>query len=251
MGNTLDETKGPFNDEGREARVIDKQIPVKIGFLSILFEIFIWAIGFVVALLIILAGGDNINGIAVVVLLLCGFLPGIIYTIAKIHAKNYFMQLEQKIQTAASDLGNYQDKRYRILVDVVDLLKRSTGLDENVMKAVAAYRSGMVTGDGLSRNAEALSRGFSYLVPHVEAYPELKSQAVIAEAIRQDHSLQADVTAARGHYNDCVYQWNRDIFIWPVYQIVAARQGYTTRIPFIASAEVIEGSKKAFFKLDE
>ena len=251
MGNTLDETKGPFNDEGREVRVIDKQIPVEIGFLSVLFEIFIWAIGFVVALLIILAKGDDINGIAVVVLLLCGFLPGIIYTIAKIHAKNYFMQLEQKIQTAASDLGNYQDKRYRILIDVADLVKRSTGLDEDVMKAVAAYRSGTVTGDGLVRNAEALSRAFSYLVPHVEAYPELKSQAIIAEAIRQDHSLQADITAARAHYNDKVLQWNRDIFVWPVYQIVAARQGYTTRIPFIASAEVIEGSKKAFFKLDE
>ena len=98
MGNTLDETKGPFNDEGREARVIDKQIPVKIGFLSILFEIFIWAIGFVVALLIILAGGDNINGIAVVVLLLCGFLPGIIYTIAKIHAKNYLCSLSRRFK---------------------------------------------------------------------------------------------------------------------------------------------------------
>ena len=162
-----------------------------------------------------------------------------------------FMQLEPKIQTAASDLGNYQDKRYRILIVVADLVKRSTGLDEDVMKAVAAYRSGTVTGDGLVRNAEALSRAFSYLVPHVEAYPELKSQAIIAEAIRQDHSLQADITAARAHYNDKVLQWNRDIFVWPVYQIVAARQGYTTRIPFIASAEVIEGSKKAFFKLDE
>ncbi len=251
MGNTLDETKGPFNVEGREARVIDKQIPVEIGFSSILFEIFVWGIGFVIALLIIMAGGNSGNGVAVVVLLLLAFVPGIVYTVSKIHAKNYFMQLEQLIQVAASKIGNYQDQRYHILIDVADLVKRSTTLDENVMKAVAAYRSGAVTGEELNANQTALNTGFSYLVPHVEAYPDLKSQAVIMEAIRQDRSLQGDITSARDHYNDCVLQWNRDIFIWPVNQIVAARSHYTTRIPFIASAEVIEGSKKAFFKMDE
>ena len=32
MANLLDEVNGPYNDAGREARVIDKQLPVTIGF---------------------------------------------------------------------------------------------------------------------------------------------------------------------------------------------------------------------------
>ena len=97
MGNNLDETRGPFNNEGREARVIDKQLPVEIGLSSVLFEIFIWAIGFVVAFMIILSG-DDIKGMGVLALFLLAFVPGVLYTVAKINVKNYFMQLEQKIQ---------------------------------------------------------------------------------------------------------------------------------------------------------
>ena len=246
MGNNLDETRGPFNNEGREARVIDKQLPVEIGLSSVLFEIFIWAIGFVVAFMIILSG-DDIKGMGVLALFLLAFVPGVLYTVAKINVKNYFMQLEQKIQNCASEIGNYQEQRYRILTDVADLVKKSTTLDKDVMTEVAAYRSGSATGSDLNANQTVLNHGFAYMVPHVEAYPELKSQAVIAEAMRQDKSLQADITAARTLYNDYVLQWNRDIFSWPVKQIVAARQNYTTRIPFTVSSEVIEGSKKAFF----
>ena len=44
-------------------------------------------------------------------------------------------------------------------------------------------------------------------------------------------------TSARTVYNSRVTQWNTDIFAWPTKMIVAARQGYTTRIPFTASSE--------------
>jgi LemA protein len=44
-----------------------------------------------------------------------------------------------------------------------------------------------------------------------------------------------------------VNAWNRDVFAWPSKQIVAARQGYTTRIPFIASKEIKEKATGVFF----
>ena len=49
MANPLDEVTGPYNDEGREVRVIEKQLPVTIGAESVIFEIFIFLIGFVIA----------------------------------------------------------------------------------------------------------------------------------------------------------------------------------------------------------
>lgn len=40
--NELDELVGPTWDEGRDIRVIDRQLPVMIGFGSILFEVLLW-----------------------------------------------------------------------------------------------------------------------------------------------------------------------------------------------------------------
>ena len=39
MANLLDEVTGPVNDNGRDVHVIDRQLPVTVGFGSTLFEI--------------------------------------------------------------------------------------------------------------------------------------------------------------------------------------------------------------------
>ena len=81
----------------------------------------------------------------------------------------------------------------------------------------------------------------------MEAYPELKAHAAIADAMQQNSYLQKEITAARAVYNDTVRQWNQDIFSWPTKMIVAARAGYTTRIPFTASSETKERARGTFF----
>ena len=42
MANLLDEITGTVNEAGRDVNVIDRQLPVKIGLGSILFEIALW-----------------------------------------------------------------------------------------------------------------------------------------------------------------------------------------------------------------
>ena len=44
-----------------------------------------------------------------------------------------------------------------------------------------------------------------------------------------------------------INEWNKDIFAWPTKMIVAARQGYTTRIPFTASKATKEAARATFF----
>ena len=51
--------------------------------------------------------------------------------------------------------------------------------------------------------------------------------------MQQNNYLQREITAARTVYNSRVTQWNTDIFSWPTKMIVAAQQGYTTRIPLL------------------
>ena len=67
--------------------------------------------------------------------------------------------------------------------------------------------------------------------------------------MQQNSYLQKEITAARSLYNDTVNQWNADIFSWPTKMIVAARAGYTTRIPFTASAETKEKARSVFFSM--
>ncbi|MCF0164101.1 MAG: LemA family protein [Bacteroidales bacterium] len=220
MANTLDEMTGPVNGAGRDINVIEKQIPATTGAGSVIFEIALWVLG---------------------------ILPGLIFLFMKISARNYFQQLEQKIQADASEIDNYLEQRYQILQNVVGLVERSIELDKDVMKTVAAYRGG-VKGD-IDRNAMAseLNGAIGRLFPQVEAYPELKAHQAIADAMQQNSYLQREITAARTVYNDRVAQWNRDIFAWPTKNIVAAKEGYTTRIPFTASAEVKEKARQKFF----
>lgn len=65
--------------------------------------------------------------------------------------------------------------------------------------------------------------------------------------MQQNSYLQREITAARELYNDVVNRWNSDVYAWPTKMIVAAREGYTTRIPFSASAEIKAEARKTFF----
>ena len=42
MGNELNELKDYVNEEGRDINVIEKQLPVKVGTGSLIFEIILW-----------------------------------------------------------------------------------------------------------------------------------------------------------------------------------------------------------------
>ena len=47
MANELDELTGPVNKEGRDAAVIEKQLPIKVGVGSTIFEIILWVLGII------------------------------------------------------------------------------------------------------------------------------------------------------------------------------------------------------------
>lgn len=220
MANELDELTGPVNGMGRDVNVIEKQIPTRVGFGSTIFEILLWV---------------------------CGILPGVIFLFMKIGAKNYFQQLQQKIQADASTIDNYLEQRVQILQNLARLVQTAVDLDKDVMKAVAAFRGGVRPNMDRNEVQSQIDGAFGRLFPQVEAYPDLKAHAAIAEAMQQNSYLQKEITAARQLYNDSVMQWNADIFDWPTKQIVAARSGYTTRIPFSASAEIKQKARSTFF----
>ncbi len=247
MANLLDEVTGPVNEDGRDVRVIDCQIPVKVGFGSVVFEIALWVFLPIMVFLYVHFFGAMLPDPMLVLAVGCvaGMLPGLIFIFVKIAAKNYFQQLEQRIQAEASNIDNYLEQRVQVLQNVVGLLERAVELDKDVMKSVAALRSGQINEQNRSEVNAQVTSAFGRIA--FEKYPELKAHDAIADAMQQNNYLQREITAARTVYNSRVTQWNTDIFRWPAKMIVAARQGYTTRIPFSISSETREMARSKFF----
>ena len=221
MANQLDEMNGPIMEEGKDVNVIAKQIPVKVGVGSTIFQILLWVLG---------------------------IIPGLIFLFRKIKAKSYLRQLEQKIQSDASTVDNYLEQRVVILSNLAKLVNKAVELDKDTFTAIAAARSGARMSDEerneLGSTVENVDRKINIAL---ENYPELKAHQEIRDAIQQNSYLQKEITAARQLYNDSVTTWNKEIQKWPLPMIAAAEEGYTTRIPFIASKEIKEKARDVFF----
>ncbi len=222
MANQLDELNPEIMEEGLDTNVIAKKIPAKVGVGSTLFQIALW---------------------------LMGILPGLIFTLMKVNAQKHFDQLQQKIQRNASQIDNYLEQRVVVLQNCARLLDKAIDLDKSTFENIAKYRAGSAGDNDTARNEvesqiETISKGISVAV---ESYPDLEAHREISDAMQQNMYLQREITAARELYNDTINEWNRDIFAWPAKKIVAAKNGYTTRIPFIASKEIKEQAKGVFF----
>ena len=222
MANQLDELNPEIREEGVDTNVIVKKLPAQVGVGSKIFEILLWV---------------------------CGIFPGLIFLFMKIGAEKHFNQLQQKIQRNASQIDNYLEQRVVVLQNCARLLDKAIDLDKSTFENIAKYRSGNMSDSDTARNElggeiDTISRSINIAV---ESYPDLKAHREIADAMQQNMYLQREITAARELYNDTVNEWNRDIFAWPTKMIVAAKKGYTTRIPFAASREIKEKAKDVFF----
>lgn len=220
MANQLDELTGPVNEQGRDVNVISKQIKVEVGIGSTIFEIILWILG---------------------------IIPGLIFLFMKIKAAQYLRQLEQKIQHDASQIDNYLEQRVVILTNLAKLIEKAIDLDKTTFTQIALNRSGRLTDETrneLSGQVDTLNRNINLTF---ENYPDLKAHQEIADAIQQNAYLQKEITAAREVYNDSVVTWNKEIQVWPTKMIVAAKQGYTTRIPFSTTAEIKQKAREVLF----
>lgn len=247
MGNELDEMSGPVNEFGRDVNVIERQLVVHAGFGTQVFEVAIWIVGVLAAVGVGVVA--QVPPFGVVLIGLVGLVPGLIFQYMKVNAKSYLQKLQQKMQADASQIDNYLEQRVVILENLAGLLSKSIDLDKDVMKSVAAYRSGMAPSGDEGRNLRqsGVDEAFSKINVAFESYPELRAQSNIAEAMRQNSNLQREITAARTLYNDTVTTWNQVIFSWPTMQIVASKSGYSTRIPFSASQETKDRARSRFF----
>ena len=113
MANELDELNPEILKEGLETNVIAKRIPAEVGVGSKIFEILLWV---------------------------CGILPGLIFLLMKVNAKEHFDQLQQKIQRNASQIDNYLEQRVMVLQNCARLLDKAIDLDKSTFEKNCAVQ---------------------------------------------------------------------------------------------------------------
>lgn len=250
MANELDEMRDEVLEEGRDVNVINKQLTVTVGSESQLFELGVWVIPVVVGLIFGLVLKGQYGVAAIPVCMIIGLIPGIAVYVLKIKAANYLLQLQQKLQHDASQIDNYLEQRVVILKNAAKILEKGINLDKETFTKIAELRSGNIesTNDTerneLAADIDSISRNINVAF---ESYPELKAHHELEDAMQQNSYLQREITAAREVYNDAVLTWNREIFEWPIKKIVAAKKGYTTRIPFATTQETKKEAKEVLF----
>jgi len=220
MANELDEMTGPVNKEGRDINVIEKQLKVEMTTGLKVLNVMVWVPGFILL-----------------------FIPPLVWLFKKAKAKEHFQKLQQKIQHDASQIDNFLEQRVMILQNVARLLDKAIDLDKSTFTEIAKNRSA----GNLNGTAEGIESINKAINVSLEAYPDLRAHGEIADAMQQNSYLQREITAAREVYNDSVAQWNRDIQTWGAKKYIAARDGYTTRIPFTTSSEIKQAARGVFF----
>ena len=218
MANELDELNDPVS-EGQDVRVINKQLPVKVGAGSTVFQVALWVLG---------------------------IIPGLIFLGCKIRAERVLNQLQQKLQADASRIENYLEQRVVILENLAALINKEMDFERSTLETVIAYRGG-INPDQMNNAAQQIENVNTQIKAVFEQYPKLQSIAGVEKAMKDNDYLQREITAAREVYNDTVRQWNQIIFVWPSYKIVAAKKGYTTRIPFTTTSEIRKKSREVLF----
>lgn len=252
MPNELDERTPQLLNDGNNINVIAKQLPIKVGLGSKLFEIALWlfVIPGIVLTILTLINYVFIDIAIDLIIFVAGLLPGIIYTIKKIKAGNYLSQIQQKVQHNASQVDNYLEQRVQILKNTANLVEKAITLDKETLTSITSLRSNnktSFTDEERNQIASDINRASRNIKIAFENYPELRAHESIQKAMSENSYLQKEITAAREVYNDSVLRWNTAIYEWPCNMIVAAKRGYTTRIPFTLDMDTKNQARSIFF----
>ena len=173
-------------------------------------------------------------------------IPGMVLAAKKKKAESYLMALEQKIQHDASQIDNYLEQRVIILENLSALINKEMAFEKDALSTISGYKNG-INADDLSSACDNISDAEGKIKSVFQDHPELLSNSGIEKAMRDNDYLQREITAAREVYNDSVNEWNAAIFKWPCNAMVAAKKGYTTKIPFTTTREVRSKARSVMF----
>ncbi|MBO7614691.1 MAG: hypothetical protein J6T15_03225 [Bacilli bacterium] len=150
-------------------------------------------------------------------------IPGIIFMFMKKKAKKYLNELKTQIDDCYALLNNILNQRIDTLNEVDRFAKWPFS---EISKDLPINEKGSLI-EKASREAKKL----------IDKNLELKTQIEI------NNNLKRELVSVKSNYNNLVLRWNKELFLWPTKQIVAAKEGYTTEVTYTVLDELKVNAK--------
>lgn len=164
-------------------------------------------------------------------------------------AYNSIQSSDESVTAAWSEVVNQYQRRSDLIPNVVNTAKAAAQQEKDVFVGVAEARAKVssinVSADKLPDAAtlrkfqEAqgqLTQALSRLIAVQEAYPQLKSDAVFRDVMRQLEGTENRITTARNRYIGAVRDYNLVIRRFPS-NLVASQHGYAAKPNFAVENE--------------
>ena len=155
---------------------------------------------------------------------------------------NTIVALEQKVNTAESNIDTQLQRRSDLIPNLVSTVKGYAAQEKEIFTDIANARSRLSGAANVTEQANAdndLSNALSRLLVIVERYPELKSNENFKDLSIQLEGTENRIVIARQDYNTAVTEYNMKIKKFPS-NIMASIFGFKEKPLYKAS----EGAKE-------
>ena len=166
----------------------------------------------------------------------------IIIAIPVVSGYNNLVALEQKVDTAQSNIDTQLQRRSDLIPNLVSTVKGYANLESEIYTNIADARSKLAGASNVTDRANAdndLSNALSRLLVVVERYPDLKSNQNFRDLTVQLEGTENRIAVARQDYNAAVTKYNTKRRKFPT-SIISSLFGFDEKPLYKAS----EGAKE-------
>lgn len=152
---------------------------------------------------------------------------------------NRFVSLRNKCDESFSTMDVYLKKRYDMIPNLVESVKKYASHEKEVLENVTKARNIAMGSKDINErtNAEsALSGTLKTLFAVAENYPDLKANTNFLDLQRQLEKIETDIAQSRKYYNAVVQTYNTTIEKFPAV-IIANMFGQKRRAYFVIEEE--------------
>ncbi len=135
-----------------------------------------------------------------------------------IFAYNKAVSLRNYVREAFSTMDVYLKKRWDLIPNLVETVKKYTSHEKEVLTAITELRSKNYSNLSNSQKIDAnlqLKDSISSLNVAVENYPDLKADSTYLALMNQLNELEGDIANARKYYNGSVRELNTFLEVFP------------------------------------
>ncbi len=181
--------------------------------------------------------GCSVIAVLVILILVAVFFG------AYITIRNNIIAKDVKVDEGWAQVQNVYQRRLDLIPNLAEAAKAYLKHEKEILKAVAAARSGIQSAQNpaeLENATNEINSLIRDIKVTVEDTPELKASETIRDLMNQLEGSENRITVERQRFNESVRDYNVYIKSWPNY-IIAGRMGFEAKEFFTAE----EGAQSA------